>query len=595
MSTLTKSLMGDYSNAISQFQFACLGNYSGPSMPMNLLGELVGAVDGIAPENLVKNTVAAVGGNRPKGGGAGLAGYLQQDDSEVAQGAMREHLCGVQEDFDIDRQDAAHLTSSARQCSGAIADVVDVSDTALTELISAVIPLLNILSMVATKHPLARFIIPILSTIGGRVIEETNHNIASTCRDRDDAIESCYNEFESRCECVCERPMPEECPTPAKPTDDACPAPVEQCPETPTPTKPVPKEECPPPPLQPTEPAQVECPPEPKPEPEPDSKRESSQITSAPPQPTPPSASPVPPEECSEPESSAKTEVHTETTGEHGLGCHCNQCTEQPFTERPSLSQRDVEITRPAQAEIIPPQEPPEQPQPVEEPCPEPEPQPERKPKPDMDTEPASESGAGEETLCPENTAESTEECLETTQTSSEGCEIESSCSGSLGMVGAGIALVGVGLIVEGAAQCLETMSEADCPVQEPESDPVPEPEPEPEPDPCPEPKPEPEQEPEPCPEPDPTGDDGVMAPPPELSQVEEPTPLAEKVAHLPADGPAEAPAPSPAPAPAPEPTPAPAPQPAPEEAPAPAPAPHQEAAPAPEEPTIKARKAGQW
>lgn len=583
MSTLTKSLLGDYSNAISQFQFACLGSYSGPSMPMNLLGELVGAVDGIAPENLVKNTVAAVGGNRPKGGGAGLAGYLQQDDSEVAQGAMREHLCGVQEDFDIDRQDAAHLTSSAEQCSGAIADVVDVSDTALTELISAVIPLLNILSMVATKHPLARFIIPILSTIGGRVIEETNHNIASTCRDRDDAIESCYNEFESRCECVCERPMPEECPTPAKPTDNACPAPVEQCPETPTPTKPMPKEECPPPPSQPTEPAQVECPPEPTPMPEPGSKRESSQTTSAPPQPTPPSPPPVPPKECPEPEPSAKTEVHTETTAEHGLGCHCQECTEQSSTERPAQSQRDVEITRPAQAEIIPPQEPPEQPLQVEEPCPEPEPQPEPKPKPDMDTEPASDSGAGEETLCPENTAESTEECVETTQTSSEGCEIESSCSGSLGLVGAGIALVGVGLIVEGAAQCLEQMSEADCPVQEPEPDPEPEP--------CPEPEPEPE--PEPCPEPEPAGDDGVMAPPPELSQVEEPTPPPEKVAHLQAAGPAEAP--SPAPAPAPEP--APAPQPAPEEAPAPAPAPapQQEAAPAPEEPTIKARKAGQW
>ena len=565
MSTLTKSLLGDYSNAISQFQFACLGSYPGPSMPMNLLGELVGAVDGIAPENLVKNTVAAVGGNRPKGGGAGLAGYLQQDDSEVAQGAMREHLCGVQEDLDIDRQNAAHLTSSAEQCSGAIADVVDVSDTALTELISAVIPLLNILSMVATKHPLARFIIPILSTIGGRVIEETNHNIASTCRDRDDAIESCYNEFESRCECVCERPIPEECPAPAKPADGACPAPVEQCPDTPTPTKPMPKEECPPPPSQPTEPAQVECPP----------------------QPTPPSPPPAPPRECPEPERtstpspepSAKTEVHTEITAEHGLGCHCQECIEQSFTERSSQFQREVEITRPAQAEIIPPQEPPEQPQQVEEPCPEPEPQPEPKPKPDLDTEPASESGAGEETLCPESTAESTEECVETTQTSSEGCGIESSCSGSLGIVGAGIALVGVGLIVEGAAQCLEIMSEADCPVQEPEPGPVPEAELEPEPDPCPEPKPEPEPE----PKPEPIGDDGVMTPPPELSQVEEPTPPPEKVAHLPASGPAEAPAPPPAPAP--EPAPAPAPQ----------PAPQQEAAPAPEEPTIKARKAGQW
>ena len=116
MSTLTKSLLGDYSNAISQFQFACLGSYSGPSMPMNLLGELVGAVDGIAPENLVKNTVAAVGGNRPKGGGAGLAGYLQQDDSEVAQGAMREHLAHLSGEgpflFPADSE-SGHLTRQA--------------------------------------------------------------------------------------------------------------------------------------------------------------------------------------------------------------------------------------------------------------------------------------------------------------------------------------------------------------------------------------------------------------------------------------------------------------------------------------------------
>lgn len=201
--------------------------------------------------------------------------------------------------------------------------------------------------------------------------------------------------------------------------------------------------------------------------------------------------------------------MHTETSSEHGAGCHCCECTEQSNTERPVQSEREVETTRPAQAEIIPPQEAPEQPQQVEEPCPEPESHPEPKPKPEMETEPASETDTSEEPLCPENTGESTEECVTTTQTSSEVCEIESSCSGSLGLVGAGIALVGVGLIVEGAAQCLENMSELDCPVQEPEPDPVPEPEP----DPCSEPKPEPE--PEPCPEPEPTGDDGVITPPP--------------------------------------------------------------------------------
>src|SRR2546430_3236700 len=46
------------------------------------------------------------------------------------------------------------------------------------------------------------------------------------------------------------------------------------------------------------------------------------------------------------PEPSAKTEAHTETTVEHGAGCHCQEFTEQSFTERPSQSQREVEITR---------------------------------------------------------------------------------------------------------------------------------------------------------------------------------------------------------------------------------------------------------
>lgn len=78
-----------------------------------------------------------------------------------------------------------------------------------------------------------------------------------------------------------------------------------------------------------------------------------------------------------------------------------------------------------------------------------------------------------------------------------------------------------------------------DCPTEPaatPECEPEPEPECEPEPEPEPEcePEPEPECEPEPPPPPPPApADDGVIAPPPELSQVEEPAPPPKKLENL--------------------------------------------------------------
>ncbi|MER0079532.1 hypothetical protein ABRP87_06165 [Corynebacterium sp. KPL2830] len=582
MSTLTKSLLGDYSAAISQFQLACLGHYSGPSMPLGLLGELISAVDGIAPQNIMRHTISAVGGNLPHGGGKGLADFLRTDDSDVAHGTLREHLTGIQKDFDIHRDEGKQLTDSAKQCSSAISDVVDTSDTALTELISAVIPLLNILSMVATRHPLAKFIIPIVSTIGSKIIDDTNDSIASTCRDRDDAIESCYDEFESRCKCVSERPLPEECPEPAEAEEDACLPPVEKCPDTPASTRPMPDggggtDSTPPQPAQPTQPASTaECPPkpEPMPEPKPDPKPDPKPAPQPQPAPEPKPA----PEPQPEPKPGRAPKPAPEPAPEqHPSGCQCQQC--RGFVNEPP--RQNESTATPAHAEPAPDPEPEPKPQD----CPpeqreQPAPQPEQDPVPEP---------VPEDTECEE------EPTSPAAVESDAACDIESSCSGSLGIVGAGIALVGVGLIIEGAAECLENIVDADCPEPEPEPEPAPEPEPEPAPEPEPEPEPCPEPEPQPAPEPEPCPEDGTIEPPPELSQVEEPTPPPEKVQHLQAAEAAGAGAPAPEPQPQPEPAPAQAPEPAQPQAPTPAPAPEPAPEPSSDEPSVTARKAGQW
>ena len=114
MST-TKSLLGDYSQSVSQFQAASQGSYAGPSTPLDLLGSMIGSVDGIKPQELVRGTSAAMGGRRPSRGGGGLKGFLVGTVLSIAGNALMDHLGGVQKDFEQERDEADELTGKAQQ------------------------------------------------------------------------------------------------------------------------------------------------------------------------------------------------------------------------------------------------------------------------------------------------------------------------------------------------------------------------------------------------------------------------------------------------------------------------------------------------
>lgn len=561
MSTMVKSLLGDYSQAVSQFQAASLGGYSGPSTPIGLLGDMVGSVDGIKPDDLVSSTASAMGARRPRRGGNGLRDFLLGTVLSLAGGALMDHLRGVQDDFEKERDEADDLVESAQQCSEAIEDVVDVSDSAVAELISAVIPLLNILTMLLQRHPLGKVIVPEIARIGGDLIDQTNDTITQTCRDRDTAIENCYGEFERRCSEVCERELPETPPEPEcgcedKPKQCAQPAP-EPCeptkpaqstePVAPAQPSPAPAPSTPAPPQQPVEQG-VEQPVVPQEEPAPTRPAAAPEKECPPdeekPQPAKPSQPPSTPIETVEqpkPESTAPEAQHTP------CGCHAEKeaqscgCSEQ---------QREVETTKPADAGVESPTEPVQQ-KVID--CPE-------------DMKPVA-----EEKECTEEPVEGEDcEAPEQPPVAEPGeCKPEESCCGSLGILGVGVAILGLGLLAEAAVDFIENL-------------------PEPEPVPVPEPEPEPQPEPEPCPPPapEPAPDNGVTPPPPELNNVPEPEAPPEKLAHMQA---AEAPVPAPDPAPAPAPEPAPGPAPATEAAPDIAP---QESS---ETSSVHARKAGEW
>ncbi|OFN76662.1 zinc metalloprotease [Corynebacterium sp. HMSC074E01] len=542
MSTMVKSLLGDYSQAVSQFQAASRGGYSGPSTPIGLLGDMVGSVDGINPGDLVTNTASAMGARRPGRGGNGLREFLLGTVLSLAGGAIMDHLRGVQDDFDKERDEADDLVESAQQCSDAIEDVVDVSDSAVAELISAVIPLINILTMLLQRHPLGKVIIPVISRIGGELIDQTNDTITQTCRDRDTAIENCYDEFERRCTEVCERELPETPPEP----ECGCEEKRKECPQPePEPCAPAQPSPAPAPstPSQPTQPAQPSAPAAPQqpvdPKPEtpvaPPEKPEPTQPATVPEKDCPPVEEKPQPATPSEPHS-VPTEPASTTPEEEHTPCRCNAEKEAPSCDCKE-HQREVGTTKPADAGVEVPTEPVQQ----------------------------------EVIDCPEEPVGG-EDCEEPEQPPVAGeceCKPEESCCGSLGLLGVGVAILGLGLLAEAAVDFVENLPEP-----EPLPEPVPEPEPQPEPDPCPPPAPEP------------APNNGVTPPPPELNNVPEPEAPPEKLAHMQA---AEAPAPQPAPAPAPAPEAVPGPA---AEAEATPEMPPQESS---ESSSVHARKAGQW
>ena len=267
MTVFVKSLLTDYSQAIGDFQRSSFGVYSGPSFPISLLSEAIGAADGLSTEDLVENVKAAVGSKRPSGGANALGNFLRSSLFNLAEGTVAERLRKIFEDYEEERAVAANVQQSAEGCGRAVDDVVYVSNSALTEMLTAVIPLINLLSMLLKRHPLARMIAPIISAIGAQLIDDTNRNVLSTCRERDDAIDTCFEEFERQCDQACQQPLPESAPKVAQcdvaPVQPAPPSPPSKGQEPPAPNASAPTNTsstpCPPP-APPTKPAAMPAP-----------------------------------------------------------------------------------------------------------------------------------------------------------------------------------------------------------------------------------------------------------------------------------------------------------------------------------------------
>lgn len=466
------SKLAEFQTTVAEFQAASAGQYAGPSTPFELIWDRIQATDGLEPYKLVENVEAAVGptredrdsrGSGKKGKGIagliGIAGGLLKDlvlgtITSFGGGMIAERIRKLLNDDEEDDDQCSALIEDSKKCADTIDDICNTSDSAMSSILESSTGYLSLLTGVLRRTPQGMLVTGVLMA-ANYLIENTNDQVVGTCQDRDDFLDKCYKELLKKCDCICDRPLPEE-----PPETGNCPAPE----------PPAGEYGCEPPPKE------VEPCPEPKPEPEPE------------PQPEP---------EKKNPNESKSVETKPVETPPAQ-----NQPTENPKPQQPQ---------QPSNPTPTQPVETPNVPKDTDKDrgtdkgkadCEKHQPEPKPEPKPVDSCEPEPAEYCVDEPETPTVPAEPTEE---------EKCEVEEStcCSGLLGLVGAGVAILGIGALMFFVAEHLEIFGET----------PEPAPEPEPEPEPTPEPTPEPEE---------PKG--GVKPPPEDLSKVPEPTPPPKKV-----------------------------------------------------------------
>lgn len=477
------SKLAEFQTTVAEFQAASAGQYAGPSTPFELIWDRIQATDGLESYKLVEEVEAAVGptreerdsrGSGKKGkdnaGLIGIAGGLLKDlllgtITSFGGGMIADRIRKLLDDDEEDDDQCSALIEDSRKCADTIDDICSTSDSAMSSILESSTGFLSLLTEVLRRTPQGMLVTGVLMA-GNYLIENTNDQVVGTCQDRDDFLDKCYEELLKKCDCICDRPLPEEppetgnCPAPEPPAGEyGCEPPpkeVEPCPEPEPAPEPEPQ-------------------PEPQPEPEKKNPNETKPVETMPVENPPAQNQPAENPKPQQPSNPTPT-----------------QPVETPNVPKDTDKDKGIDKGK-DKAECEKPKCPPEEKQ-------QQEPKPEPKPVESCEPEPADDCiDEPEEPTVP---AEPTEE---------EKCGVEesTSCSGLLGLVGAGVAILGIGALMFFVAEHLEIFGET------------------------PEPAPEPEQEPEPAPEPTPEPEEpkgGVKPPPEDLSKVPEPTPPPKKV-----------------------------------------------------------------
>lgn len=498
LKTDNSSLVSSYNAAISDLRSASRGGYAGPAISSSDLAKALGAIDGLNTVELQQHTRNAVGESDPTTMRSGIALMLKKTLHGVLNGILGNFITDRVNSWSWWKDRGREMQECVDEGTRVIDEVCDSSQhsvrTLMVFLAQAIRSLCNTLNSLELPEHIDLF--RELVSCGSKLIDDTGKLALEQCKDRDEAINQCFDHMigEARkitedpdCEeppevkeCVVEDPCapePDPCPPTAPPTTGNAPAPGPGG-AVPAPApSPAPSPGLGPAPAPPSADSTPEPTPEPKPEPEP-KLPPSAPIGGV----TPPS---IPKPELPDLEDLCPPELDKETPDKPEEPTKPEEPEKEPETDCEEEKKPPAPTPEPAEVEqedCEPKPDPEPEPEPAKEPeedCEEPEPDPEPEPAPEPDCE------EDEEEDCPPAPAGS------------------SIFGGIVGVIGLGILAFGIGKIIEDISDHLQPP-------------PLPEPEPAP--------APPPPAPPAPAPPPPPNLD--------ELAKVPEPPPPPKKFIH---------------------------------------------------------------
>lgn len=239
MSTVLTGTAGDYERVVHQLRASSRGSYRGPAVGGGELSSALGGIEGLDPVALVDNTRAAVGSSDSSGMRGAILPVLPRLLGQAALGEMLGRVVDSARDWFDNRSASEQVEESSEQACGALTDIRDVSEGGITEILHVLQSTVNQLcTFLAQVDPVEhrREFEECVGT-GATLIDDAGQAILECCRERDEAVAGCLDEFLARGAAVCEAPcritgtpqvVEAECPPPAP-----VPSAVVECPPNP--------------------------------------------------------------------------------------------------------------------------------------------------------------------------------------------------------------------------------------------------------------------------------------------------------------------------------------------------------------------------
>lgn len=197
-----------YKKAVELLSSASRGLYGQPAVPIGILREAHGTIEGLDTA-AIRTAGSRAGGGTETGGVQGWVAEILKYVGGIAGGIVVTELFERATDWFSNRDEAEEVGEASGKAADAIDTAVDESDQGMKEIIAQLIGVIEQLTATLgaidpAEHPQA---FSECVAAGSGLIDQAGEMICGLCADRDEAISQCLNALSDHAKKVCETPI----------------------------------------------------------------------------------------------------------------------------------------------------------------------------------------------------------------------------------------------------------------------------------------------------------------------------------------------------------------------------------------------------